>query len=165
MIVRTGVLLAFAASAWAAGGAIAWRGHWHPFDRATRHGDVAFQTLRPGHRRHHARVVRVSLTNAERERLRRGVIIPPDADTLDAAIAHELNERAAPPAIHDPSSRAVLLSSQVLKVRPGAYPDADIMLQWPAVAARLEASGALPPHVHPPNAAAIRARATRRSVR
>ena len=164
MIARTGVLLAFTAGAWMAGGAIAWAGRWHPFDDSRPDAGVSFHALLPGHEVHHARIVRVPRAESVSVVVRREMVAIHD-DVLDAGVARELSERAAPHAIHDPSSRAVLLSSGVLSGRPRAYPDADMMLLWPAVAARLEAAGALPPHVHSSGVAPIRARPARRGVR
>lgn len=146
---RTGLLLVLAAGAWAAGAVIATTSHWHPFSHGHHGSGYEIQALVPHRELIHERIERVHPTH-ERHRPPRGFSAAEVERALEARLGHELSERMAPHALHDPSSRAVMLSSQVISARPRAISDLDPMVLWPGVAARLEASGELPPHVHFP---------------
>ena len=77
MMIRTGALLLLAAGAWTVGGAIALRGHWHPFSHGhssarSEYADVRIHAVAPGRAVVRVGPARVRLTERDRVRLRRG---------------------------------------------------------------------------------------------
>ena len=165
MITRTGMMLALAAGAWAVGGVVAITGHWHPFLHRHVHAEPGMHALVAVDEIMLRQRVRARVTDGERAVLPRLRSSDFPARALEVSLEHELNERTAPHRIHDPSSRAVLIASHLASARPSAIADFDPMVLWPSVAARLEASGSLPPRVQAPGLAEIHLRRARRDRR
>ena len=169
---RTGVLLAFAATAWAVGGVVAMENRWHPFAGShMHHGEqIRVYMAMNGHEaraagRFRSHGVPIRLTPAEQRMLPPGLAAGVAEDVLSAIAARELGERTASHADIVPGSRMVRLSDQIISVELKSHPGYDLGVLWPGVAARLEAAGHLPRHGHWPAESVTTLHPARRGIR